>query len=124
MGYGAPLKNQNKGYAAQEKKDLMKMPGDFKQMSKGSWMSKHISSPLAMGKGSGMYMNDMAPKMESPAELTAEGKKKIMASDANPAFKAAIAKESPTKMHGGPLHKHEKGHNDGLKKGSELTEAE
>ena len=47
-----------------------------------------------------------------------------MASDANPAFKAAIAKESPTKMHGGPLHKHEKGHNDGLKKGSELTEAE
>jgi hypothetical protein len=26
------------------------MPGAFKQMSTGSWMSKHISSPLAMGK--------------------------------------------------------------------------
>jgi|TARA_R110000868_G_scaffold76297_1_gene219495 hypothetical protein len=50
MGYGAPLQNQNKGYAAQEKKDLGKMPGAFKQMSTGSWMSKHISSPLAMGK--------------------------------------------------------------------------
>ena len=50
MGYGAPLQNQNKGYAAQEKKDLGKMPGAFKQMSTGSLMSKHISSPLAMGK--------------------------------------------------------------------------
>ena len=43
----------------QEKKDLGKMPGDFKQMSTGSWMSKHISSPLGMGKA-----HSMAPKME------------------------------------------------------------
>jgi len=91
MGYGAPLKNQNKGYDAQEKKDLMKMPGDFKQMSKGSWMSKHISSPLAMG---------MQPEMNGPLDVTKAGQKKILASDANQAFKAAIAKESPTEMHG------------------------
>jgi len=35
--------------------------------------------------------NDIADHKGSPAELTAEGKKKIMASDANPAFKKAIA---------------------------------
>jgi hypothetical protein len=90
MGYGAPLKNQNKGYAAQEKKDLLKDNPVAKVASGGSWMSKHISSPLAMGKAHGM-----APRMESPVELTKGGKEKIMKSDANPAFKAAIAKESP-----------------------------
>jgi hypothetical protein len=75
MGYGAPLKNQNKGYAAQEKKDLGKMPGAFKQMTTGSWMSQHVSSPLAMGKAHGMQ-----PKMESseasPANFTSSGDKK------------------------------------------------
>ena len=50
MGYGAPLQNQNKGYAAQEKKDLLKDNPVAKVASGGSWMSKHISSPLAMGK--------------------------------------------------------------------------
>ena len=84
----------------QEKKDLGKMPGDFKQMSSGSWMSKHISSPLAMGKA-----HSMAPKMESPAELTKGGKEKIMKSDANPAFKAAIAKETPAEMNKSAAYK-------------------
>jgi len=42
----------------QEKENLMKMPGDIKQMSSGSWLSKHVS-PLSMGKA-----HDMAPKME------------------------------------------------------------
>ena len=71
MGYGTPMENQNKGYAAQEKKDLLKDNPVAKVASGGSWMSKHISSPLAMGKGSGMYMKDMAPKMESdtPAKM-------------------------------------------------------
>ena len=60
------------------------------------------ASALEMDKGSAAYMkDDMAPKMESPAELTKGGKEKIMKSDANPAFKAAIAKESPAKMYGG-----------------------
>ena len=91
MGYGAPLKNQNKGYAAQEKKDLGKMPGAFKQMNTGSWMSKHVS-PFSMGTplegnkfGKAMADNDgdyekakasMAPRMESPATFTSPGDKK------------------------------------------------
>jgi len=97
MGYGAPLKNQNKGYAAQEKKDLMKMPGDFKQMSKGSWMSKHATSPLAMGKAHGMQ-----PKMEGDTPLEGNAFGKAMAdNDGN--YDAAKETLAP-KMHGGPLH--------------------
>ena len=105
MGYGAPLKNQNKGYAAQEKKDLMKMPGDFKQMSKGSWMSKHISSPLAMGKA-----HSMAPKMESPMEKELVGKQNSLPEGLKKAIEASPAemhgamhmdKGAPTKMYGG-----------------------
>ena len=64
MAYGTPMQNQNKGYAAQEKKDLLgDMPID-KVASGGSWMSKHVSSPLAMGKAHGM-----APKMEGDTPL-------------------------------------------------------
>ena len=55
--------------AKQEIKDLGKMPGDFKQMSQGSFISQHMSTPLNMGGGSGMYMNAMAPKMESDTPL-------------------------------------------------------
>ena len=55
--------------AEQEREDLGKMPGDFKQMSQGSFISQHMSTPLNMGGGSGMYMNDMAPKMESDTPL-------------------------------------------------------
>ena len=66
----------------QEKKDLGKMPGDFKQMSSGSWMSKHVS-PISMGTplegnkfGKAMADNDgdyekakasMAPQMNESA---------------------------------------------------------
>tara|TARA_R110002050_G_scaffold145589_1_gene271078 strand:- start:195 stop:569 length:375 start_codon:yes stop_codon:yes gene_type:complete len=66
----------------QEKKDLGKMPGDFKQMSSGSWMSKHVS-PIFMGTplkgnkfGKAMADNDgdyekakasMAPQMNESA---------------------------------------------------------
>jgi len=52
-----------------ERENLMKMPGDFKQMSSGSWLSKHISSPLAMGK-----THSMAPKMDGPLEGNLFGK--------------------------------------------------
>ena len=43
-----PAYNQNKSYEsnAQEKKNLMKMPGAFKQMSP---ISKHMSTPMHMG---------------------------------------------------------------------------
>jgi hypothetical protein len=115
MRYGAPLKNQNKGYAAQEKKDLLKdMPID-KVASGGSFLSRHMSTPLAMGggKGSGMYMNDMAPKMEGDTPLEGNAFGKAMAdNDGNyEAAKASLApkmhgalhmdKGAPTKMYGG-----------------------
>ena len=114
MGYGAPLKNQNKGYAAQEKKDLLKDNPVAKVASGGSFMSKHMSTPLNMGggKGSGMYMN-------SPMEKELVGGQKNLPEGLKKAIEA-----SPAEMHGSPMHKHEKGHNDGLKKGSELTKAE
>ena len=108
MRYGAPLKNQNKGYAAQEKKDLLKdMPID-KVASGGSFLSRHMSTPLAMGggKGSGMYMNDMAPKMEgdTPLEGNAFGKGLKKAIEASPAEMHGalhMDKGAPTKMYGG-----------------------
>ncbi len=49
----------------------------------------HLESPKGKKEhGAGMSRYSSS---DSPAELTAEGKKKIMASDANPAFKKAIA---------------------------------
>ena len=104
MGYGAPLQNQNKGYAAQEKKDLEKMPGAFKQMSTGSWMSKHISSPLAMGKA-----HSMAPKMESPVEKELIGGQKNLPVDLREAIEATPAKmksDGPLYMHDDPPTAH------------------
>ena len=53
--------------------------------------SAHLQSPKGKkehGAGMSRYGSDYS---DSPAELTAGGKKKIMASDANPAFKKAIA---------------------------------
>ena len=52
--------NQNKGYEsnAQEKKNLMKMPGAFKQMSP---IAKHMSTPMQMG---GSKMKESAMMMK------------------------------------------------------------
>ena len=95
MAYGTPMQNQNKGYAAQEKKDLL---GDIpidKRASGGSWMSKHVSSPLAMGKAHGMQ-----PKMESPMEKELVGKQNSLPEGLKKAIEA-----SPAEMHGSPMHK-------------------
>mgnify|MGYP003625646308 CR=1 FL=1 len=68
----APAYNQNKGYEsnAQEKKNLMKMPGAFKQMSP---ISKHMSTPTHMGgskmKGSGMPMNNPNPIKKTEKQI-------------------------------------------------------
>jgi|TARA_R110000744_G_scaffold202164_1_gene321155 hypothetical protein len=46
----------------QERENLMKMPGDFKQMSSGSFLSKHMGggvSPL-QSKGSMAYQKEEA----------------------------------------------------------------
>ncbi len=88
----SPLNNLNKGYAKQEKSDLMNDNPIAKRASGGSWMSKHVSSPLAKG-------HSMAPKMESPMEKELVGKQKNLPE----ALKAKIeaAPESPAKMYGG-----------------------
>jgi len=45
MAYGTPMQNQNKGYAKQERKDLMNNNPIAKDASGGrSWMSKHSQS--------------------------------------------------------------------------------
>ena len=94
MGYGAPLQNQNKGYAAQEKKDLMSdMPID-KRASGGSWMSKHVSSPLAMGK---------APLMAAKPDYIDIDKD----GDTSEPMKEAAKGASPATMHGSPMHKYD-----------------
>ena len=50
MGHESPAKNQNKGYAKQERKDLMQdMPIVKDAMGGRSWMSKHSKSALRMG---------------------------------------------------------------------------
>lgn len=96
MAYGTPVQNQNKGYAAQEKKDLLgDMPID-KRASGGSWMSKHVSSPLAKG-------HSMAPKMESPMEKALVGKQENLPE----ALKAKI-EASPAEMKGSPAHKYDR----------------
>ena len=83
MAYGTPMQNQNKGYAAQEKKDLLgDMPID-KRASGGSWISKHVSSPLAMGKAHGM-----APKMEGDTPLAKHTK--AQGEKLNPGLVSAI----------------------------------
>tara|TARA_B100000768_G_C11271163_1_gene373509 strand:+ start:1910 stop:2185 length:276 start_codon:yes stop_codon:yes gene_type:complete len=91
MAYGTPLENQNKGYAAQERKNLLEdMPID-KRASGGSWMSKHVSSPLAMGhspaemghspaknlnKGYGQELKSPMEMGHSPLEGHCMGKRK------------------------------------------------
>ncbi len=50
MGHESPAKNQNKGYAKQERKDLMQdMPIVKDAMGGRSWMSKHSNSAFQMG---------------------------------------------------------------------------
>ena len=67
-----------------------------------NYLSKHMSTPLNMGGSkSGMYMNDMAPKMDGPLKGNAFGKA-MADNDGN--YEAAKASLAP-KMHGGPLHK-------------------
>jgi len=78
----SPLNNLNKGYAKQEKSNLLKDNPVAKVASGGSWMSKHVS-PISMGTplegnkfGKAMADNDgdyekakasMAPQMNKAA---------------------------------------------------------
>ena len=53
----------------------------------------YLENNIADKKGSPARMDDSYG--DSPAEVTAAAQKKILASGANPAFKKAIAKETP-----------------------------
>ena len=48
----------------QERKNLMKMPGDFKQMSGGSWLSKHVGIAMQMNQAPTMNKGSMAYQKE------------------------------------------------------------
>ena len=64
----------------QEKENLMKMPGDIKQMSSGSFLSKHMGggvSPL-FSKGSMAYQKE---EEGSPAKHVKYTKKNIKGED-------------------------------------------
>ena len=90
MGYGTPMQNQNKGYAAQEKKDLLgDMPID-KVASGGSWMSKHVTQ---MGGGSPL----MAAKPDY-IDIDKDG-------DTSESMKEAAKGASPAEMNQAPTMK-------------------
>ena len=66
MGH-SPMENQNKGYAKQERKDLMQdMPIVKDAMGGRSWMSKHSKSALRMG-------HSPAEMGHSPLEIEDDG---------------------------------------------------
>ena len=71
MAYGAPIHNQNKGYAKQERKDLMNDNPIAKDASGGrSWMSKHSQS----GFGSSPLNQNAAARVKADNERIAKAK--------------------------------------------------
>ena len=69
MAYGTPMQNQNKGYAAQEKKDLMSDNPIVKDASGGrSWMSKHSQS----GFGASPLNQNAAARVKADNERIAK----------------------------------------------------
>ena len=70
MAYGTPVHNQNKGYASQEKKDLLQ-DNPIAAHAGGSWMSKHSqsgfgSSPLNQNEET--YAERQARKIKEKKE--------------------------------------------------------
>ena len=71
MAYGTPMQNQNKGYAKQERKDLMNDNPIAKDASGGrSWMYKHSQS----GFGSSPLQQKEETYAERQARLKREKK--------------------------------------------------
>ena len=75
---------------------------DSAMKMKGSWMSKHVQN---LFKEMPIDNKASALEMESPAKVTKGAQEKILASGANDAFKAAIAKETPVAMNQAPTMK-------------------
>lgn len=89
MGFSMNKPNMNITYGGESNKQQKS------NLMKDNPVAKHASAANMYGKKSPMHQQEE----ETPLEVTAEGKKKIAASDANPAFKKAIA-NSPAKMYG------------------------
>jgi hypothetical protein len=90
------MQNQNKGYAKQERKDLMEdMPIVKDAMGGRSWMSKHSKSAFQMGHSPAEMGHDSPAKnTETPAERRARKKKEIEESNRKLAeFKRKRAEE-------------------------------
>jgi len=87
MGFSMNKPNMNISYGGESNKQQKS------NLMKDNPVAKHASAMHMAGKKAVAYQQEE----ESPMELTAEGKKKIMASDANPSFKKAIAK-SPVNL--------------------------
>ena len=79
MGYGAPLKNQNKGYDAQEKKDLIGDMPITRVASGGTFLSKHMS-PISMSMGKGAPNKMIGGKTGDESANTKKQVKEIKAS--------------------------------------------
>jgi len=73
----------------------------------GHAIHKHMNSFKAKNLLSVMPIDNRASalEMESPAKVTKEAQEKILASGANDAFKAAIAKKTPVAMNQAPTMK-------------------
>ena len=87
MGFSMNRPNMSISYGGESNKQQKS------NLMKDNPVAKHASAMHMAGKKAVAYQQEE----ESPMELTAEGKKKIMASDANPSFKKAIAK-SPVNL--------------------------
>jgi hypothetical protein len=90
MDYGSPAENQNKGYAKQEKKDLLNDNPIAKDASGGrSWMSKHSQSggsPLKQDLTMDSTIGDVGKKIKNTTLRTAaEG---VLNSVSSGAYKA------------------------------------
>ena len=69
MAYGTPVHNQNKGYASQEKKDLLQ-DNPIAAHAGGSWMSKHSQS----GSGSSPLNQNAAARVKADNERIAKAR--------------------------------------------------
>ena len=94
MGFSMNRPNMSISYGGESNKQQKS------NLMKDNPVAKHASA-MNMGKAHSKSPN--YKYSDTPMELTAEGKKKILASDANPEFKSAIAKQ-PVEMKGSPMH--------------------
>jgi len=88
MGFSMKGPNMSISYAGESNKQQKS------NLMKDNPVAKHASA-MNMGKAHSKSPN--YKYSDTPMELTSEGKKKILASDANPSFKKAIAK-SPVNL--------------------------